>query len=64
MGLGMNVGHLVVSLTVTEIRIVIEIVQKETVMLIVDEHAVIVERRSQNGFQVSGLKLFCHLVTT
>jgi hypothetical protein len=60
MGLGMNVGRVVVSLTVTEIRIVIEIVPKEIVMLIVDEHTVIVERRSQNGFQVSGLKLFCH----
>jgi hypothetical protein len=51
----MNVDHLVVILTVIEIRIVIEIVLKEIVMLIVDEHTVIVERRSQNGFQVSEL---------
>jgi hypothetical protein len=56
----MNVGHLVVSLTVTEIRIAIVIVLKETAMLIVDEPTVIVERRSQNGFQVSGLILLCY----
>jgi hypothetical protein len=60
----MNVGHLVVSLTVTEIRIVIEIVLKEIVTLIVDEHTVIVERRSQNGFQVSGLKLLFRSLTS
>jgi hypothetical protein len=49
----MSVGHLVVILTVTGIRIATVIVLKEIVMLIAAEHTVIVERRSQNGFQVS-----------
>jgi hypothetical protein len=57
--LGMNVGHLVVILTVTGIRIAIVIVPKEIVMLIADEHTVIAEKRSQNGFQVGVLKLLC-----
>jgi len=57
--LGTNVEHLVVILTVTGIRIAIVIVPKEIVMLIADEHTVIAEKRSQNGFQVSVLKLLC-----
>lgn len=57
--LGTNVDHLVVILTVTGIRIAIVIVPKEIVMLIADEHTVIAEKRSQNGFQVSVLKLLC-----
>jgi hypothetical protein len=56
----MSVGRLDVSLIVTEIRIVIEIVLKEIVTLIVGEPSVIVERRSRNGFQVSDLILPCH----
>jgi hypothetical protein len=55
--LGMNGDHMVVILTVTGIRIAIAIVLKEIVMLIADEHTVIAEKRSQNGFQVSVLKL-------
>ena len=57
--LGMNVDHLVVILTVTGIRIAIAIVLKEIVTLIADERTVIAEKRSQNGFQVSVLKLLC-----
>lgn len=57
--IGMNVDHLVVILTVTGIRIAIAIVPKEIVTLIADEHTVIAEKRSQNGFQVSVLKLLC-----
>jgi hypothetical protein len=49
---GMNVDHLVVILTVTGIRIAIAIVPKEIVTPIADEHTVIAEKRSQNGFQV------------
>jgi hypothetical protein len=55
--LGMNVGHLVVILIVIGIRIAIVIVLKDIVTLIADERTVIAEKRSQNGFQVSVLKL-------
>jgi hypothetical protein len=62
--LGMNVGHLVVILTVTGRRIAIVIVPKEIVMLIADEHTVIAEKRSQSGFQVSVLNVLCWSLTS